>query len=1137
MHRRPGTPVCVLLLVSLLLPALALAKPIVSPALRSLETGEEISPATVVTDIPGKGRYLNLFLEGNVDEAALTARGVLIGTRLPNGTVTAKVPVGAFQDVAGLAGLRRITAAYRVRKNLDVSTPGTQATPNYWTLSSPNFVGEAGAGVIVGNVDSGIDWDNDDFKNPDGTSRILFVWDQNDAVGPNPSEYGYGTEWTQAQIDAGAPREADTDGHGTHVMGIAAGDGSSTGNGQPGDQYIGVAPRADIINVATDFSTTGVIDGVNYIFQKAADLGKDAVVNLSLGNQFGAHDGTETFDTALDAITGAGRILVVAAGNEGGQSLHAEQLVPPGGGAQTITFSVPTYTANSGASNDFVVIDAYYPGADNLTVTVTSPRGTSNLGPVAKGATGQKTGTTATDGAIYVENGASAAPGGDTNIYIQIWDYNQARYPRVGTWTITLTPVSTTAATEIDLWLANYQLGADYAQPAFTTDVDEHELINSPGSASSAITVGGYTSKYSWLSIDGNTYHFTDATPAGTLMSFSSPGPLRNGAQKPDLAAPGSAIVSTLSADVPSPTQALVVPDGVHWVQLGTSMSAPHVAGAVALLLAETPGLTPAQVKARLYADALVDGNTGAVPNSSWGYGKLRLLAAGDTQAPAVTVTSPDGGETWAIGSAHDIAWTATDNVGVTSVDLEWSPNNGTNWIPLATGEANDGLYAWTVPAVPTAVALVRVTAHDAAANAGDDTSDAVFTIADQSAPTVAVTAPNGGEAWAFGSSHDVTWTASDDVGVASITIEYSVDAGANWLPVASGEANDGAYAWIVPAPPTAQALVRVTALDAAANAAADASDAVFTIADQSAPTVAVTAPNGGETWACGSSHDVTWIAADDVAVASITIEYSVDAGANWLPVASGEANDSTCAWTVPATPTAQALVRVTALDGAANSGNDVSDAVFTIADQTAPTVTVTAPNGGETWVEGETRTITWTAADNVAVTAIDLSYSVDNGANWLPIAAGEADDGAYDWLVPDNATSEALVRVVAHDAAANAGEDVSDAVFTLQALTGVGDLPASFARTTLLQNRPNPFNPATTIGFGLPAAGHVTITIYTVRGEAVRRLADGEYGAGYNEVLWDGRADDGRSVPSGAYFYRLRSGGVTETKRLTVAK
>jgi hypothetical protein len=262
-----------------------------------------------------------------------------------------------------------------------------------------------------------------------------------------------------------------------------------------------------------------------------------------------------------------------------------------------------------------------------------------------------------------------------------------------------------------------------------------------------------------------------------------------------------------------------------------------------------------------------------------------------------------------------------------------------------------------------------------------------------------------------------------------------------------------------------------------------------------------------------------------------------VDAGANWLPVASGEANDSTYAWTVPATPTAQALVRVTALDGAANSGNDVSDAVFTIADQTAPTVTVTAPNGGETWVEGETRAITWTAADNVAVTAIDLHYSLDNGVNWLPLAAGEANDGSYDWLVWHAASTEALVRAVAHDAAANSGEDASDAVFTLRTLTGVGGLPATFARATLLQNRPNPFNPAATIGFGLPAAGHVTITIYTVRGEAVRRLADGEYGAGYSEVLWDGRADDGRTVPSGAYFYRLRSGGVTETRRLVIAK
>ncbi|HVP38627.1 MAG TPA: Ig-like domain-containing protein, partial [Candidatus Saccharimonadales bacterium] len=143
-----------------------------------------------------------------------------------------------------------------------------------------------------------------------------------------------------------------------------------------------------------------------------------------------------------------------------------------------------------------------------------------------------------------------------------------------------------------------------------------------------------------------------------------------------------------------------------------------------------------------------------------------RRDAAGDTTDPVVTVTSPNGGETWAAGSSHNITWTATDNVGVTTVDLAYSLNGGSSWTNIATGQANSGTYAWPVPQSPSTQALVRVKAYDAALNMGSDVSNAVFTIADQTAPTVAVTSPNGGESWAAGSSHNITWIATDNVGV-----------------------------------------------------------------------------------------------------------------------------------------------------------------------------------------------------------------------------------------------------------------------------------------------------------------------------------------------------------------------------------
>lgn len=581
------------------------------------------SSSTVTREIAGQ-TYMSLWLEGVANEADLKSLGVIIATRFPNGVMTAEVPVATYRDVAALPGMTRITAVHMARKCLNYSTPTTQAEPNYWTSSPPNFSGQTGAGVVVGDVNNGIDYKHLDFKNPDGTSRILFLWDQIDTTTPHPSGYAYGREFTNADLNANLATVRDgADGHGSHCMGIAAGDGSATGNGYPGDVFIGMAPRADMIIVVSDCTDADIADGVNYIFTKATSLGKNAVVNLSLGSSWGAHMGNEAFDTSLNSLTAAGKIIVASAGNDGGQALHALQMVPIAGGNQTVTFSVPSYTANPGTSNDFVQVDAYYDATASMEVAITSPHGYSNVAAVIKGGTGSSSGA---DGHVWVENGYTASPSGLQNIFIQIYDGVATSIPHEGTWTITLTPISGTNP-QLDLWLPFEQLGALDIQPLFTSDVDEHDTISSPASAPNIIAVGAITDKNRWLSINGHTYVFTDTTATGALTLWSSVGPLRDGTQKPDIATFGGGVMSTLSSAVNTATYATDIhPDGKHIIMSGTSMASPHVAGGVALILAETPGLTPVQVKTRLANDALVDGQTGSVWNYQYGNGKLQML-------------------------------------------------------------------------------------------------------------------------------------------------------------------------------------------------------------------------------------------------------------------------------------------------------------------------------------------------------------------------------------------------------------------------------------------------------------------------------------------------------------------------------
>ena len=214
--------------------------------------------------------------------------------------------------------------------------------------------------------------------------------------------------------------------------------------------------------------------------------------------------------------------------------------------------------------------------------------------------------------------------------------------------------------------------------------------------------------------------------------------------------------------------------------------------------------------------------------------GSATVEEAGDTTPPDVTVNAPNGGEAWGIGTTQNVTWTATDNIGVTSVTLVVSRDGGVTFPDtLATGEANDGTYAWLVAAPVSATARVKVIAYDAAANSGSDVSDANFSIADTTPPSVTASAPNGGEVWEIGTAYDVTWTATDNIGVVSVTIVLSSDGGVTFPDtLAMGEANDGVYSWLVASGRTTTARVKVIAYDAAASSAADESDANFEIYD-----------------------------------------------------------------------------------------------------------------------------------------------------------------------------------------------------------------------------------------------------------------------------------------------------------------
>jgi Zn-dependent metalloprotease len=205
-----------------------------------------------------------------------------------------------------------------------------------------------------------------------------------------------------------------------------------------------------------------------------------------------------------------------------------------------------------------------------------------------------------------------------------------------------------------------------------------------------------------------------------------------------------------------------------------------------------------------------------------------------DTLPPVVQVTSPNGGETIVMGSNYDITWTATDESGVTGVDLLYSHDGGANYNQtLAMNEPNDGSFSWTLTQSATPAARIKIVAHDPGFLSAEDASDANFTIGPppSAAPEMTFLGPNGGEVIDATTTALITWSASDDIAVTGVNLELSLDGGATFpIVIATNEPNDGAYTWSVEDVATTQARIRATAKDANFQTDSEMSDADFTI-------------------------------------------------------------------------------------------------------------------------------------------------------------------------------------------------------------------------------------------------------------------------------------------------------------------
>jgi subtilisin family serine protease len=558
--------------------------------------------------------------------------GVLVKVRMPilggdflglpigvsTGTIlTLRVTLSDLLRLAASPDVIYVEPSWKTHPTLNVSVPAIGANiVHNWNPP------DTGKGIIVGAVDTGIDYAHLAFSTDGETSpvttRILDIWDQTSGL--------TGTYYSKEQIDAdlaagygpsqGAVHETDTNGHGTHVMGIAAGNGTSSSGG-----FVGVAPDAWIIEVKSTFYTADILSGVSYIFNRAQALGLPAVVNLSLGGQEGPHDGTSLFEQGLDQLlTKPGRVIVVSAGNEGDKKIHVGKTLS----GNSATFSLEP-------SSDSLDFQLWYPGGSDFTLTVTPPGGSALVVP-----SGTADDVSGGSGTAMVDNASSGKNpnNGDKEALITL-----ANLTSTAAWQVAVT--DTGGGGRFDGWVTS--------QEGTIVGGDTNETIDEPGNAKDVITVGAFNTKAQWPSLAGE-QDFSSSTPVGELSYFSSHGPTRDGRQKPDLTAPGAWICSALSAQASYPKY-LENPDGVHVMELGTSMSAPHVSGTVALMLSLDPSLTAARVKQILTSTAKQDSFTGSIPSMSWGWGKLDAEAAA---SEVKTATPPQTSESTTVNVSQN---------------------------------------------------------------------------------------------------------------------------------------------------------------------------------------------------------------------------------------------------------------------------------------------------------------------------------------------------------------------------------------------------------------------------------------------------------------------------------------------------
>ena len=596
-------------------------------ALSVLFIGFRLDAASITAD----GNYYEAFIKVNnsIDENALIDAGVTITARY-QGFVTARIRGDVdHATIMGIPGVEHVANA------LPLFTCSDSA--RFFSRVDQVHVGGnferpyTGKGVIVGVIDCGFDFNHINLCDSDGATRVKAVYMPLDLTGTSPVIDGvqlpgscYETSSEIAMLTSDDPKTT----HGTQTAGIAAG-------GYPDNGWYGMAPEADIVACGMpegELNDVRVANCISYIHDYATRMGKPCVINISLGSNVGPHDGTSYFNRVCNEVSGPGSVIVVSAGNDGITPVCVHREIAD---AQDTVTTLLTGFRNDIKRSGQINARSKNGVPFNTRVVVVDQRTGELLyssEDIAASAQGNSMTVSSTDDAslatYYTGTVDIKATIGENGNPSTMCDLNIKAVNR--SYLLGL-QFNSEDACDLSVWTSMYAYFNNYGF-SWVENGTPMGSISDLATTDSVISVGSYNSRETLPLRDGSTYFRGNCTPTH-LSEFTSYGPDERGINRPDVCAPGAMVISSGNRyDVTAPNLYYWQPSAFvndmeypYCPDLGTSMSAPVVAGTIALWMEAEPTLSANDVRDVLKHSCYKDVAVLTTENMDlrWGYGKL----------------------------------------------------------------------------------------------------------------------------------------------------------------------------------------------------------------------------------------------------------------------------------------------------------------------------------------------------------------------------------------------------------------------------------------------------------------------------------------------------------------------------------